>query len=256
MTAIASYAARLEGVPRTALWTLHCRAAMAERGRIDDPEAIRVRDALGLDLKRDFGRPDPAFAERARLFDGIAQRFLDRFPRSEVVSLGEGLETQRARLRGYAGWTSVDLPEVMRVRDRVLPPGSGHRHFAGSVTAPGWLRFASAPPSLVIAQGLVMYLERPETVALIRRAFEAGVRRWVMDVVPPWVAGLSRFPVPMTPRFWVPRMGWGARRAGLEALVAEALAGRPHQLELVRCPLPGGPVRWVDHTLVAVIDAA
>ncbi|MEM9696912.1 MAG: class I SAM-dependent methyltransferase, partial [Myxococcota bacterium] len=53
----------LQGVPRTALWTLHCRAAFAERGLIEDREAIRIRNALvPRDLRRDFGRPAPSFA--------------------------------------------------------------------------------------------------------------------------------------------------------------------------------------------------
>lgn len=245
----------LGGVPRTMLWTLHCRASHARRGLLDDPEAIRIADALGPRLGRSFGWPDVAFAERARRFDAALRAFLDAHPGATVVSLGEGLETQAHRVRGYGAWWTVDLPEALAVRARFLPPDARHRHLPGSATDLAWLDALGAGPSFVVAQGLFMYLPRADVAAILRgwatRARATGATAALMfDVVPPWVAALSRFRAPVSLGLRIPRMPWGAGEAALRALVAGAVGG-PHDLTVEATPLPSGPVPVAGRTHLA-----
>lgn len=270
---------RLRGVPQSMLWTLYCRARQARSGRLQDPDAIEVMNSLEKfgTLPLHFGYPDPALAKRALLFDQRAQPFLSQHPQSEVLALGEGLETQRSRLRGYGRWTSVDLPEAMEIRDRLYPPGPNHRHIGQDVLTLDWSTLGLEGPTLVIAQGLFMYLPLPSVKDVIRACANLrGPTLLLFDVVPPWVFLLSRFRPPVGPRFRIPKMAWGARPGPLRRLVRDVLGPseqdakedlihdapsssaapdgrvRPYQLDLLACPLPGVPLRRANTRIAAI----
>ncbi|MEO1231428.1 MAG: class I SAM-dependent methyltransferase [Myxococcota bacterium] len=231
----------LAGVSRTALWTLHCRAAFAGRGEIHDPMALTLAAKLGPRMKG-LGWPDPSFARRAQLFDRWVRAFLERHPGASVVALGEGLETQRHRVQGYGRWVSVDLPEIMAWRDALLPPGPNHEHRAESALDLAWLPHVETP-SFVVAQGLFMYLE-PSDIRRLLKAWAAAAApgsQLAFDVVPPWVTWISRFRVPLTPSFRLPKMPFGARRRELEQWAKDIL-GNEGRWEIAPCPLPSGPI--------------
>ena len=90
-------------------------------------------------------------------------------PDGTVVALGEGLETQLWRVdNGRVEWVSVDLPEVVELRERLLPASPRQRLVGASAFDTGWLD--EVDPSrgvLVTAQGLLMYFERDEAYRLI-----------------------------------------------------------------------------------------
>jgi O-methyltransferase involved in polyketide biosynthesis len=245
----------LDGVARTALWSLHGRAAFARRGEIEDPVAVQIADALGPRLRRELGAPERSFAVRARCFDDELQRFLRQHPGARVVSLGEGLETQRHRVRGYGRWTTVDLADVIDVRERFIAPDEVHHHWRGSATDAGWLDALGTGPAFVVAQGLFMYLV-PSEVGQVVRALDARSRvRLMFDVVPPWVRALSRLRPPLGRALTLPVMGWGVRGAALRRELSRWL-GREIEpdLHLHRIPLPGGPTRLGVGTVAAVMD--
>ena len=80
-----------------------------------------------------------------------------------MVALGEGLETQFWRVdNGRVQWVSVDLPEAIDLRRRLLPTEPRQRLVASSVLDAGWLeQIDTASEVLVTAQGLLMYLAPP-----------------------------------------------------------------------------------------------
>jgi O-methyltransferase involved in polyketide biosynthesis len=104
-----------------------------------------------------------------------------------VVALGEGLETQFWRVdNGQMGWLTVDLPETMELRRRLLPDGPRQSSYRGSALDLGWLDgLDRGDPILVTAQGLLPYFQRDEVHRLI-----AGIAErlpgslLVFDVVP------------------------------------------------------------------------
>src|SRR5580765_8789011 len=105
----------LTGVPQTMLWALYNRAAEARRSDafLRDPLAVTICDGIEYDYVRLFGKPDAGFAIRAVVYDKLLQRWLGEHPDSQVVALGEGLETQFQRVdNGQVHWLSVDLPEA------------------------------------------------------------------------------------------------------------------------------------------------
>jgi O-methyltransferase involved in polyketide biosynthesis len=153
----------LADVSETMLWALHNRATEAKRrdGVLVDPESARIHDLIDYEFTRHFGEPAGSLAARAAAIDRTLQLWLECHPDGIVVSLGEGLETQRQRVdNGRVRWLTVDLPDAIRLRERFLTPNDRFRHFAGSALEPGWMDAVDATSSVfVIAQGLLMYLD-------------------------------------------------------------------------------------------------
>ena len=109
--------------------TLVVRATEARRpdSIIDDPMAIKLVDSIDFDFAK-FGftrRQDMAL--RALTFDEYTRRYLVDHPSATVVALAEGLQTSFYRLDA-AGvgdqfrWLTVDLPPIIELRERLLPP--------------------------------------------------------------------------------------------------------------------------------------
>lgn len=182
----------LSGVPETTLLTLWNRASFAtgEQAVLEDPVALRLLQRIDYDFSGTFTRPYPAHAIRSRWFDEQLRRFLANAPEGPVVALGEGLETQFWRVdNGRARWYSVDLPESIALRSRLLPHHERSLSIACSALDEGWLQAVPAGPQPVFisAAGLFMYFSREETLTLLRRI----QRRWprgelVFDTIPHW----------------------------------------------------------------------
>ena len=117
----------LSGVPETLLGNLGRRAAAARIGALNDPMAIEVVDRLDYDFG-EFARGTRLHALRVATFDQAVRGFLGSHPTGMVVVLGEGLETQFWRLdNGQMQWLTVDLPETLELRHRLLPGGHDSR---------------------------------------------------------------------------------------------------------------------------------
>jgi O-methyltransferase involved in polyketide biosynthesis len=176
----------LSGVPETLLGNLGRRAAAARTGALNDPMAIEVVDRLDYDFAS-FARGSRLHAARVGTFDEAVRRFLGTHPAGTVVALGEGLETQFWRVdNGQVQWLTVDLPETMELRRRLLPDGRRQSSHAGSALDLRWLdALDPAAPVLVTAQGLLPYFQRDQVHGLI-----AGIAErlpgslLVFDVVP------------------------------------------------------------------------
>lgn len=178
-------AADLAAVPETALWTLYHRAVEAARPDtvLPDPKAVELVARIDYPFAERFGGGGGLQAQlqalRVACFDREVADFLTRHPRGTVVCLGEGLETQFWRVdNGRADWLSVDLPELISLRERLLPAGPRQRLLACSVTDPSWAdEVDPAQGVLITAQGLLMYLRPGEVRDLIMRLRRAFPRR-------------------------------------------------------------------------------
>src|SRR5262249_47426263 len=160
----------LSEVPETLLWNLGRRAAAARTRSplLEDPRAVEIVDRLDYDFA-DASRGAGWHAVRVGTFDAAIRRFLERYPSGTVVALGEGLETQFWRVdNGRMRWVSVDLPEALELRHKLLPEGRRQSTHAGSALETEWLeRLDRASPVLVTAQGLFMYFQREQVHELI-----------------------------------------------------------------------------------------
>jgi O-methyltransferase involved in polyketide biosynthesis len=158
----------LSGVPETLLGNLARRAAAARTGALKDPVAIAVADRLDYDFA-ELARGARLHAVRVATFDKAVHGFLVAHPAATVVALGEGLETQFWRLdNGQVRWLTVDVPETMELRHRVLPDGPRQSSHRGSALDLSWLdELQPTDPILVTAQGLFPYFQRDQVHGLI-----------------------------------------------------------------------------------------
>jgi O-methyltransferase involved in polyketide biosynthesis len=224
----------LAGVPETALWTLYHRALEARRpdAVLADPLAVELVERLDYPFAERFG-DGRGFSQwqalRAATFDREVRRFATASPGGTVVALGEGLETGFWRADdGRLHWLTVDVPEMVALRDGALPASPRRRSWAGSALDAGWMDEVDAGRGVLItAQGLLMYFPAAEAQRLVAdcaRRFPGGAL--VFDAVPAWLAGR---PSPPSSPFQRPPWEWGmdaARERALRALVAELRALR------------------------------
>lgn len=221
--------AEIVTLPETAMVTLWCRASEARRigGVIDDPMAIRLMDSIDYDFSK-FGltttRQDLAL--RALAFDKNTRRYLSDHPRATVVALGEGLQTSFWRLNA-AGlgdefrWLTVDLPTIVELRERLLPPSPRISNCAESVLDFGWMdRVDPQDGVFVTAEGLLPYFQREEVLDVIRecaRRFPGG--QMMFDLPTKFQAFLARH------RIWTTlRGGWPRTPFSLSVREAARLA--------------------------------
>jgi O-methyltransferase involved in polyketide biosynthesis len=238
-------AVHLEGVPETLLWTLYHRASEARRSDavLRDPKGVELVDSIEFPFEQRFGAAGAGLSQwqalRARTFDRQVVRFLAKHPDGTVVALGEGLETQFWRVdNGRVHWLTVDLPEAVDVRERLLPAGERQRVVAGSALDPRWLDDLDTTRGvLVTAQGLLMYLEpgqAREVIATSARRIPGGAL--VFDAVPRWLSQRSREGKLGAPGGWQPPP-W---KWWIDAGERRALRENPHIARLQTLPLERG----------------
>lgn len=181
----------LSGVAETLLQALYNRGSEARRpgGLIEDAMAAQLLERTRYPFRERFGAPDLMHPLRSVLFDGEVRRFLNAHPEGTVVALGEGLETEFWRVdNGRVRWFTVDFPEVIELRGRLLPREPRIRTFAGDARDLRWMEEVdSSRGVLVLAQGLFIYFREQEVFRLIRtcaRRFPGG--SMVFDTNPVW----------------------------------------------------------------------
>lgn len=209
----------LEGVPETLLWNLYQRAIEARRSNsvLHDPKAVQLLDAIDYSFEERFGKASAILAQaqalRCLCFDREIQRFLSAHPQGTVVALGEGLETQFWRVdNGRVRWLSVDLPETVEVRRKLLPDSARLRTIACSALDERWMgEVDTSRGVLITAQGLLMYFQPAEVYRLIAscaQRFPGGAL--LFDTVPRWFSARTVRQVMKTPEgYRTPPMPWG-----------------------------------------------
>jgi len=228
----------LTGVSETALLTLQVRANEARRpdSIIDDPIAIELVDSIEFDFAK-FGfsrRQDMAL--RALAFDGATRRYLVDHPSATVVALAEGLQTSYYRIEAagvsdHFRWLTVDLPPMIELRSKLLPPSDRVTVCPQSALDYGWMDLVAgtAPAAtsgtesdgvFITAEGLLMYLQPDEAMGLITecaRRFPGG--QMMFDLPPALFAALIRRGVRTTSRYRVPPMPFSMSAAEAANLV-------------------------------------
>ena len=169
----------LSGAPETMLGTLYLRA---KAGTLANPVLVDRHAAAAVErLDYDFGRlrldnRDPnTVAIRAVSIDRRVRDLVAARPDRTVLHLGCGLDSRGLRmdLPPSVEWYDVDFPEVIDLRRKLYEQTERHHTIASSVTDPALFDSITGDRRvLVVAEGLTMYLDPQEGLALLRRITE------------------------------------------------------------------------------------
>jgi O-methyltransferase involved in polyketide biosynthesis len=249
-------APEIDGVPETALWTLHHRVLEAKRpdAMFADPRAVDLVERIDFPFAERFGEgfrtQTQLLALRVRCFDAVVGDFLTEHPTGTVVALGEGLETQFWRVdNGLVRWLTVDLPPSARLRERLLPRGDRQRLYAGSALDLAWMDEVDASNGVLItAQGLLMYLQPDDVHRLLRACaerFPGGMM--VIDTVAHWMARAVRRASIKASGYRPPQLHWCLDSADWQSL--RGLHPNISDVSEVRSPPGRGPLAWLPPNL-------
>ena len=160
----------LTGVPQTLLLPLFGRATLSKESYspLHDAKAVQLVESLNYDfdaLAAIAGHISMFWMARAYHFDQAIKNFLQHHPKGVVVSLGAGLETAFHRVdNGQLTWVDLDLPEVIALRQKLLPPSQREHEIAKSVLDFSWMDDVKklGDEFFFFAGGLFMYFTEEE----------------------------------------------------------------------------------------------
>jgi methyltransferase (TIGR00027 family) len=184
-------------VSDTALMVAACRAHETEQedAFVRDPFAARLAGERGPAILREL--PHSAvlrlgLAIRTRFVDELLLEALSVSPITTVLSVGCGLDTRpwRLSLPSNLRWIETDFADVLDYKDRLMSGetptcrrdrltvdlnDSGHRR--------AMYEAAGSAPTLMISEGLLMYLPAATVEALAAESWnQRGVAHWISDV--------------------------------------------------------------------------
>ena len=194
---------RWGSVEWTNLVTLYLRAyeSRSRQPILGDHAAAEAVDRIDYDFKRIHRNSLPASNQyvvvlRAKQLDDWSADFLARHPDAVVVHLGCGLDGRAFRLAPPPPvlWYDIDQPAVIELRRRLYDDTDNYRMIGSSVTDPQWLaQIPTGRPTLVVAEGLLMYLSESDVRQLLERLtarFESG--EILFDTLPPIAPRVSK----------------------------------------------------------------
>ena len=139
-------------------------------------------------LMQTFGALEAAMRQSDLAFE--VREYLRAHPRAAVVNLGCGLDsTGRACDNGQCRIYNIDLPDVMAVREALLPAGERERNLAADLNDLSWFDAIDAPTedgAVFFAAGVFYYFRTEQVRALcaaMAERFPGG--RLVFDAAGP-----------------------------------------------------------------------
>lgn len=139
-------------------------------------------------LLQTFGALEVAMRQSDLAFE--VREYLRAHPRAAVVNLGCGLDsTGRACDNGQCRIYNIDLPDVMAVREALLPAGERERNLAADLNDLSWFDAIDAPTedgAVFLAAGVFYYFRTEQVRALcaaMAERFPGG--RLVFDAAGP-----------------------------------------------------------------------
>jgi O-methyltransferase involved in polyketide biosynthesis len=107
---------------------------------------------------------------RARKYDSIANEFIRKNPSCTVINLGCGFDTCYWRIM-KCRYIELDLPEIAKIKIDILKDKLDYELFGCLVFDTSWIGKVTSKGNrdfLLMAEGLFMYLPKPDVVNLFR----------------------------------------------------------------------------------------
>jgi len=163
---------RLTAEEETLLITLYAKAYGCPRAFFDDQTARQVIEQIDYDfasLKVPTGTR-LTVCLRAKKLDEYLIQFLAQNPRGTVLNLGCGLDSRCVRVEaGEAQWYDLDLPGVIKIREKFFEQTDNYHMIPASVTDFEWMNAITYSDKgvFVVAEGLLMYLGEAGVKSLV-----------------------------------------------------------------------------------------
>jgi O-methyltransferase involved in polyketide biosynthesis len=172
-------------VQKTLLLPLWGRAVESRRSRplLVDRAAAEIIAKLDYDFSAIAANTHPltrlAWIARSIHVDRTIAELLAHEPEATIVNLGCGLDTSFERVdNGRLSWVDLDLPDVIQLRNELVPSGPRRRSIAWSILDPGWFgEVRDSHGLLLVAAGVLYYFEEPrvrELLSKLAAAFPRG----------------------------------------------------------------------------------
>ena len=149
-----------------------------------DPEAERICDSLDYDFADKRKRMESAaglfgaleVAQRQYDLRCEAEAYLKDHPKAAVVNLGCGLDDTFSRVdNGHCRGYNIDLPDVIRVRNDLLPAGERETNLACDLNDHSWMdRIDAGDGAVFFAAGVFYYFRTAE----VKKLFQAMAARF------------------------------------------------------------------------------
>lgn len=157
--------------------------AKATESRLPNPIFVdeKAQEILGR-IEYDFARLDIprktsiTLCIRANKLDGYTRDYLAEHPQSVVIHLGCGLDSRCLRVQHEnVEWYDLDMPAVIDLRRKFYQETPTYHLIPSSVTDLRWTEAVSTRgrSALVIAEGLLMYLNEADVRSLILKLRDA-----------------------------------------------------------------------------------
>lgn len=157
----------------TLLVPLYCRARQGG-AILTDQKAEEIIQRLDYDFAslRIPNKTCVTVNLRASRLDFYTREFIHQHPDCVVIQLGCGLDSRLNRINAKGvTWFDLDVPDVIELRGKFYTETDRYSFIASSVTDLKWIDNVpdSTLPTLIIAEGLLMYLEENDVKALVER---------------------------------------------------------------------------------------
>ncbi len=160
-------------VQETLMLPLWARGREAEKDNpiVYDTYAKNIIESIDYDFSQieesHMADHQGVWAIRAYNFDNIVKTFIADNSKAVVVNFGAGLETTFQRVdEGTVLWINIDLPDVVALRQKLIPDSERERTIAKSFFDFTWTddisRLMKDRPILFMASGVLCYFEARE----------------------------------------------------------------------------------------------
>ena len=149
-------------------------------GLIGDSKAAELMDAIDYDFSGVKRYPKFGILEGAmRSYDLVTEikTYLAAHPRAAVVNMGCGLDTLFTQAdNGLARGYNLDMPDVIAIREQLLPSSERERNVACDLNDTRWFEeigFDPAEGAIFVAAGVFYYFKNEQVKTLVSAMAEA-----------------------------------------------------------------------------------
>lgn len=156
----------LAGVQETLLIPLWSRAKFGKENNsiLTDPMAVDIVKQIQYDFNK-IDKYFPYFLHiqnlvRTKMLDNAIQEFLINRPKATIINLGAGLDTTFFRIdNGLLNWYDIDLPDVIEIRNKLIPRADRLNYVKGSIFEMKWVKDITSTKDgiLFISNGVLEY---------------------------------------------------------------------------------------------------